>query len=87
MKTSQLHALLLEPHDRTEELLTAESGEARVEESDLYTLGNLEGLNYRAVFHMSGSLVRSDLEGVQMLYLGQGLQTPKQKLFKILIKR
>ena len=56
MKTSQLHALLLEPHDRIEELPTAESGEAQVEESDLYTLGNLEGLNYRAVFHLSGKL-------------------------------
>ena len=54
MKTSQLHALLLEPHDKTEELLTAESGEAQVEESDLYTLGNLEGLNYKAIFHLSG---------------------------------
>ena len=42
METSQLHALLLEPHDRTEELLTAESGEAQGEESDLYILGNLE---------------------------------------------
>ena len=60
----------MEPHDRTEEQLTAESGEAQVKESDLYILGNLEGLNYRAVFHLSGSLVRSDSEGVQMLYLG-----------------
>ena len=50
----------MEPHDRTEEQLTAESGEAQV--------GNLEGLNYRAVFHLSGSLVRSDSEGVQKLF-------------------
>ena len=47
---------MLEPHNRTEEILVAESEEAQFDESDFSTLEEFEKLDYKTMFNMSGKL-------------------------------
>lgn len=57
---------MLEPQNRTEEILVAESEEAQFDESDFSTLEEFEKLNYKALFNMPGKL--SDSEGMQKVH-------------------